>query len=60
MRVSTLLVALLCLALTPVVAAARDAVTEPLQRLEAQPPAPPAPTAALATTTSSTRTDPAE
>src|SRR5437899_2444187 len=56
MRVSTLLVALLCLALMPVVAAAQDAatlrreieqlqkqlqsVTERLQRLEAQPPAP--------------------
>src|SRR5256885_16134461 len=59
MRVSTLLVALLCLALTPVLAVAQDAatlrreveqlqkqlqsVTERLQRLEAQPPAPPAP-----------------
>jgi hypothetical protein len=59
MRVSTLLVALLCLALTPAGAAAQDAamlrreieqlqkqlqsVTERLQRLEAQPPAPPAP-----------------
>ena len=59
MRVTTLLVALLCLALTPVRAVAQDAatlrreveqlqkqlqsVTERLQRLEAQPPAPPAP-----------------
>src|SRR5207247_11126979 len=62
MRVTTLLVALLCLALTPVLAVAQDAatlrqeieqlrkqlqsVTERLQRLEAQPPATPAPTAA--------------
>src|SRR5438309_7740831 len=59
MRVTTLLVALLCLALTPAVAAAQDpaslrreieqlqkqlqSVTERLQRLEAQPPAPAAP-----------------
>ena len=59
MRVTTLLVALLCLALTPAVAVAQDAatlrreieqlqkqlqsVTERLQRLEAQPPAPAAP-----------------
>src|SRR5438445_5943261 len=56
MRVTTLLVALLCLALTPAVAVAQDAatlkreieqlqkqlqsVTDRLQRLEAQPPAP--------------------
>src|SRR5207249_1702988 len=56
MRVTTLLVALLCLALTPAAATAQDAaalrreieqlqkqlqsVTERLQRLEAQPPAP--------------------
>src|SRR5437899_2458622 len=61
MRVSTLLIALLCLVLTPAVAAAQDAatlrreieqlqkqlqsVTERLQRLEAQPPAQPAPSA---------------
>src|SRR5437762_6090080 len=56
MRVTSLLVALLCLALTPAVVVAQDAatlrreieqlqkqlqsVTESLQRLEAQPPAP--------------------
>src|SRR5207244_2848567 len=65
MRVTTLLVALLCLALTPVLAVAQDAatlrreveqlqkqlqsVTERLQRLEAQPPAPPAAPAPPAT-----------
>jgi len=61
MRASIVLIALLCLVLTPAVAAAQDAatlrreieqlqkqlqsVTERLQRLEAQPPAQPAPSA---------------
>src|SRR5437899_5783981 len=70
MRVSTLLVALLCLALTPALAVAQDAatlrreieqlqkqlqsVTERLQRLEAQPPAPPAPVPGAAPAPTST------
>src|SRR5438046_6743629 len=74
MRVTTLLVALLCLALTPAVAVAQDAatlrreieqlqkqlqsVTERLQRLEAQPPGTPAPAPGPAPTAAAPPTAP--